>query len=466
MAIRVEKDLLGLRDVPAQAYWGVQTLRAVENFPITGTQISNHPYLVKGLATVKLACAAANYELGVLPQTQFEAIEVACTQVIAGQFHDQFIVDVIQGGAGTSTNMNANEVIANLALEHLGKEKGDYSVVNPNDHVNLSQSTNDAYPTALKVALLYNIADLQAALTYLEDAFSAKAIEFHSYLKMGSTQLQDAVPMTLGQEYRAFANMVAQARRRLADAATELYAINLGATAIGTGINAPSGYAQLVATKLADLSGLPVFTAPDLIQATVDVSGFVDVSSALKRAAVQISKISNDIRLLSSGPRAGLGEINIPATQAGSSIMPGKVNPVIPEVVSQVAFEIIGNDVTIAMAAEAGQLQLNAFEPVIFYKLDTGISHLAAACRTLVDNCINGTTANTDYLRGTVDNSIGLVTALNPILGYQASTSVAAEALTSGRNVAEIVLERNLMSAEDLAEVLSAEKLANLAPKA
>ncbi|XBH22655.1 aspartate ammonia-lyase [Jonesiaceae bacterium BS-20] len=464
MVNRKEKDLLGFRDVPAEAYWGVHTLRAVENFPITGIKISAHPNLVKALGTVKLACAQANFALGKLPQTQYDAIQAGCLQLIAGQHLDQFVVDVIQGGAGTSTNMNANEVIANLALEHLGKDKGDYTVVNPNDHVNLSQSTNDAYPTALKVALLYSLESLQGAMKYLQDALTAKAQEFHSVLKMGRTQMQDAVPMTLGQEFAAYAHMVAKDRQMLLTAATELYEINLGATAIGTGINAPEGYTALAASKLSDITEYPIHSAGNLVAATSDVSSFVEVSSALKRAAVKLSKVCNDLRLLSSGPRAGFGEINLPATQAGSSIMPGKVNPVIPEVVSQVAFEIIGNDVTIAMAAEAGQLELNAFEPVIFHKLDSGINHFAAACRTLVDNCISGITANVDYLRASVDQSIGLATALNPVIGYQAATSVAAEALESGRGVAEIVLERGLMTQEDLAVVLSAEKLANLKP--
>lgn len=464
METRQERDLLGVREIPIDAYWGVQTLRAVENFPITGTQISAHPFLVKGLAVVKWACAQANHELGKLPDTQFEAIEAACRQLIEGQHADQFIVDVIQGGAGTSTNMNANEVIANMALEHLGKAKGDYAVVNPNDHVNLSQSTNDAYPTSAKVALLYSLEVLQGSMKYLQDALDAKAREFHSVLKMGRTQMQDAVPMTLGQEFSAFAHMIGEDRSRLLLAATELYEINLGATAIGTGINAPEGYAELAASKLSDITEFPMHTAPNLVEATQDVSSFVEVSSALKRAALKISKICNDLRLLSSGPRAGFNEINLPATQAGSSIMPGKVNPVIPEVVTQVAYEIVGNDVTISMAAEAGQLQLNAFEPVIFHKLDSGINHLAAACRTLVDNCVTGITANTERLRNDVDQSIGLATALNPIIGYQEATSIAAQALKTGRGVAEIVLERGLLSEAELIEVLSADKLANLKP--
>ncbi|WP_019148148.1 aspartate ammonia-lyase [Timonella senegalensis] len=461
---RQEKDLLGYRDIPDNAYWGVQTLRAVENFPITGLTIQTHPNLIKGLAAVKLACARTNQELGILPSGVAEPIIAACQRIMAGELHDQFIVDVIQGGAGTSTNMNANEVIANLALEIIGETRGNYAVINPNDHVNLSQSTNDIYPTALKIALLYSIVDLRAAMAHLQAAFAAKSREFYHVLKMGRTQLQDAVPMTLGQEFGAFAIMIGEDRDRITEVSALLTEINLGATAIGTGINAPEGYAALAAEHLSEITGFSVSTAADLVEATQDVGSLVQTSGTLKRVAVKLSKICNDLRLLSSGPRAGFGEINLPAMQAGSSIMPGKVNPVIPEVVSQVAYEVIGNDVAISMAAEAGQLQLNAFEPVIFHKLDAGINHLTAACYTLADRCVSGITANEARLKDMVEHSIGLATALNPILGYSVATGIAAEALVSGRGVAEIVNERGLMTPEQLAEVLSPTRLANLRP--
>lgn len=462
--VRQERDLLGYRDIPANVYWGIQTLRAVENFPITGHPISSHPNLIKGLCAVKMACAQANAELGHLDERRTAAIVNAGARIMSGELHDQFIVDVIQGGAGTSTNMNANEVITNLALEIYGSDKARYDVINPNDHVNLSQSTNDAYPTALKIALLYSIEGLKAAMSTLEQAFESKAGEFYSILKMGRTQLQDAVPMTLGQEFRAFAVMIAEDRARVEEVAQLLTEINLGATAIGTGINAPEGYAALAASHLSSISGFSVTTAADLVEATQDVGSFVQMSGTLKRVAVKLSKICNDLRLLSSGPRAGFGEINLPAMQAGSSIMPGKVNPVIPEMVSQVAYEVIGNDVTISMAAEAGQLQLNAFEPIIFHKLDAGISHLTAACLTLASRCVNGITANEARLREMVEHSIGLATALNPFLGYSTATSIAAEALTTGRGVAEIVRERGLMTDAELAQVLSPQRLANLRP--
>lgn len=462
--VRQEKDLLGYRDIPADVYWGVQTLRAVENFPISGQQISSHPHLIKGLAAVKMACARSNAALGHLDPAIADAITSACERIMAGELHDQFVVDVIQGGAGTSTNMNANEVITNLALEIHGAQKAQYEVINPNDHVNLSQSTNDVYPTSLKVALLYSIEKLTAAMTYLEQMFDKKAVEFYEILKMGRTQLQDAVPMTLGQEFKAFAIMIGEDRARIQEVSQLLTEINLGATAIGTGINAPQGYTELAAHNLSEISGFALVTAPDLVEATQDVGSFVQLSGTLKRVAVKLSKICNDLRLLSSGPRAGFGEINLPAMQAGSSIMPGKVNPVIPEVVSQVAYEVIGNDVAISMAAEAGQLQLNAFEPIIFHKLDAGIAHLTNACMTLADRCVSGISANEDRLRSMVEHSIGLATALNPYLGYAAATSIAADALATGRGVAEIVRERGLMTDEELAEVLSPQRLANLRP--
>ncbi|MCX3060888.1 aspartate ammonia-lyase [Streptomyces beihaiensis] len=459
-AFRREHDLLGERDVPADAYWGVHTLRAVENFPITGTPISVHPRLIDALAAVKEAAALANEELGLLTPAKAEAIVTACREIRSGKLHDQFVVDVVQGGAGTSTNMNANEVVANRALELLGHPKGSYQHLHPNEDVNLGQSTNDAYPTALRIATIESARGLLRAMAVLQDAFAAKAVEFRSVLKMGRTQLQDAVPMTLGQEFSTYAVMLEEDRGRLAEAVELIHEINLGATAIGTGLNAPAGYAEAARRHLAAITGLPLVTSVNLVEATQDCGAFVQLSGVLKRIAVKLSKTCNDLRLLSSGPRAGLGEINLPPVQAGSSIMPGKVNPVIPEVVNQVAFEVIGSDVTITMAAEAGQLQLNAFEPVILHALSRGITSLSAACRTLAERCVSGITANEAALRASVENSIGLVTALNPHIGYEAATAVAKEALATGRGVAELALEKGLLPPDQLAELLTPERLA------
>ncbi|MCU1679508.1 MAG: aspartate ammonia-lyase [Amycolatopsis sp.] len=462
MPIRIEHDLLGDKEVPADAYWGVHTARARENFPITGTAISAYPHLIEALASVKEAAARANGELGLLEPDVADAIVAACTEIRGGALHEQFVVDVIQGGAGTSTNMNANEVIANRALELLGHKKGDYTRVHPNEHVNRSQSTNDAYPTAVNVATIIAVRELSSAMTVLETAFAAKAVEFHDLLKMGRTQLQDAVPMTLGQEFGTYAVMLGEDRLRLTEAVTLLHEINLGATAIGTGLNAPDGYAEAACRHLAEITGLPVVTAADLIEATQDCGAFVHLSGVLKRIAVKLSKSCNDLRLLSSGPRAGFNEINLPPVQAGSSIMPGKINPVIPEVVNQVAFEVIGNDVTVTMAAEAGQLQLNAFEPIILHSLSESITHLKAACLVLAERCVAGITANPDVLLGYVTNSIGLVTALNPAIGYAAATEIAKEALATGRGVAELVIEKGLLPPEQLAALLRPETLAKL----
>jgi aspartate ammonia-lyase len=458
---RHEHDLLGDRYVPADAYWGVHTLRASENFPISGTAISAYPHLINALAAVKEAAARANEELGLLTPGKADAIAAACREIRDdGRLHDQFVVDVIQGGAGTSTNMNANEVIANRALEILGHDKGDYGHLHPNEDVNLSQSTNDVYPTAVKVATIIAVRQLLDAMGVLREAFAAKAEEFRDVLKMGRTQLQDAVPMTLGQEFSTYAVMLEEDQSRLAEAVSLVHEINLGATAIGTGLNAPTGYAEAARRHLAAITGLPLVTAANLVEATQDCGAFVHLSGVLKRIAVKLSKSCNDLRLLSSGPRAGLAEINLPPVQAGSSIMPGKVNPVIPEVVNQVAFEVIGNDVTITMAAEAGQLQLNAFEPIILHSLSESITHLRAACLTLAERCVSGITANTETLRATVENSIGLVTALNPHIGYTAATGIAQEALATGRGVAELVLERGLLPADRLAALLRPEEVA------
>ncbi|MFD6433383.1 aspartate ammonia-lyase [Streptomyces venezuelae] len=462
-ALRREHDLLGDRDVPADAYWGIHSLRATENFPITGIPISVYPQLIDALAAVKEAAARANEELGLLPKAKADAIAAACREIRSGRLHDQFVVDVIQGGAGTSTNMNANEVVANRALELLGHPKGAYEHLHPNEDVNLSQSTNDVYPTAVKVATVSAVHGLLRAMAVVQDAFAAKALEFRDVLKMGRTQLQDAVPMTLGQEFSAYAVMIDEDRARLAEAAELIHEINLGATAIGTGLNAPAGYAETARRHLAEITGMPLVTAANLVEATQDCGAFVHLSGVLKRIAVKLSKSCNDLRLLSSGPRAGLNEINLPPVQAGSSIMPGKVNPVIPEVVNQVAFEVIGNDVTITMAAEAGQLQLNAFEPVILHSLAKSITSLRAACMTLAERCVTGITANTEVLRASVETSIGLVTALNPHIGYTAATEIAQEALSTGRGVAELVLEKGLLPAERLAELLTPERVAGAA---
>ena len=456
---RVEHDLLGERQVPAGAYFGVHTLRAFENFPITGNPISIYPDLIRALACIKQAAALANQELGLLDQERTEAIVKACEEIRAGELHEHFVVDVIQGGAGTSTNMNANEVIANRALEFLGRERGQYAHLHPNEHVNLSQSTNDVYPTSLKLAAWFGIERLVDAMGVLRRAFETKADEFNDVLKMGRTQLQDAVPMTLGQEFSTYAVMLGEDEERLKEAALLICEINLGATAIGTGINAHPEYARLVCWRLGEITGIPLVTAPNLIEATQDCGGFVQLSGVLKRVAVKLSKTCNDLRLLSSGPRTGLGEINLPPMQAGSSIMPGKVNPVIPEVVNQIAFEVIGNDVTVSFAAEAGQLQLNAFEPIIAHSLFKSITHLRNGCLTLAERCVKGITANREHLRASVEHSIGIVTALNPYIGYANATEIAQQALATGKSVYNLVLERKLLSKEELDAILQPEIL-------
>ena len=456
---RTEHDLLGDRDVPAHAYYGVHTLRALENFPITGTAISIYPDLVIALACVKQAAAMANNELGLLDEKRAQAIRLACEEVRAGKLLQEFVVDVIQGGAGTSTNMNANEVICNRALELLGHGKGEYRHLHPLDHVNMSQSTNDVYPTAVKLALQFGIRRLAAEMRALRLAFEAKAAEFNDVLKVGRTQLQDAVPMTLGQEFSTYAVMLGEDESRLAEAAALVREINLGATAIGTGINAHPDYAALATQRLSEVSGFEFLVSPNLVEATQDAGAFVQLSGVLKRVAVKLSKTCNDLRLLSSGPRAGIGEINLPAVQAGSSIMPGKVNPVIPEVVNQIAFEAIGNDITVTMAAEAGQLQLNAFEPIIAHSLFKSLAHLAAGCRTLGERCVKGITANRERARRLMDESTALVTALNPIIGYARASEVAQESLASGRRVADLVLEKGWMTREQLDDALRPEAL-------
>jgi aspartate ammonia-lyase len=452
---RQEHDLLGERDVPYEALYGVQTLRALENFPITGIPLREFPVLIESLAAVKEAAAQTNFELGLLEPEHAEVIIRAAREIRAGRHHEHFLVDMIQGGAGTSTNMNANEVIANRALELSNQQRGAYEVISPNDHVNLSQSTNDVYPTAVRIALHKSLSGFRIELARLADAFGAKGVEFAPLIKMGRTQMQDAVPMTLGQEFMAFAHTLQEDVDRLGEAQSLICEINLGATAIGTGINAPPGYAELACRHLAVIAEVPVITAFDLVEATSDTGAFVQLSGVMKRTATKLSKICNDLRLLSSGPRAGFGEINLPAMQPGSSIMPGKVNPVIPEVVNQVCFEVIGGDVTVTMAAEAGQLQLNAFEPVIAYRLLRGLDMLRNACIVLRERCVTGITANADRMRYFVEHSIGIVTALVPVLGYEIATDIAKTALASGRGVFDLVLERKLLTREQLDDILN-----------
>ena len=457
--MRQEHDFIGIKTIPPDAYWGVHSARAVENFPITGHTVAHMPELIRAFAFVKKAAAQANLQLGAINETQATAISQACDDLIAGQLHEQFVVDVIQGGAGTSTNMNANEVIANRALEHLGLPKGSYDAIHPNDHVNASQSTNDAYPTAVKLATYAGIQKLLTALAELRGAFEAKAHEFVPILKIGRTQLQDAVPMTLGQEFAAFASMIADDEKRLRESAYLMSEMNMGGTAIGTGINAPVGYADAVIAALGRISGVPVAKASDLIAATGDTGAFADISGVLKRVAVKLSKISNDLRLLSSGPQAGVADIRLPARQAGSSIMPGKVNPVIPEVMNQVCFEVIGNDAAITMAVEAGQLQLNAFEPLMAWALHKSLTHLCSACRTLQVNCVEGIEANAPLLDARIAESVTLVTALNPLIGYEKAARIAKTAIANGKRIAVVAEELGIMSEVEMTKLLVADKL-------
>jgi aspartate ammonia-lyase len=461
---RTEHDLLGEREVPADAKYGVQTLRALENFPITGIRLAHFPHLVRGLAMVKQAAARANRKLGLLEPDIAEAIDRACQEVVDGNWHGHFMVDVVQGGAGTSTNMNANEVIANRALELLGHDRGDYQWCHPNNHVNLGQSTNDAYPTAVRLAAVLKLQQVLDTLRSLESALRDKAVEFHEVLKMGRTQLQDAVPMTLGQEFEAFAVTTAEDISRLEETSRLLLEINLGGTAIGTGINADPRYPELAVSELKRICGFDLKLAPNLVEATPDTGAFVMFSGVLKRVAVKLSKMCNDLRLLSSGPRCGLNEINLPAMQPGSSIMPGKVNPVIPEVVNQVAFQIIGNDLTITLAAEAGQLQLNVMEPVIAFNLFESLDMLSAAVGVLTTRCVRGITANEAHCRAMVEGSIGVVTALVPVVGYEAASDLAKAAITTGRPVRELVLERGLVEATELDYLLSPEGMTRPRP--
>lgn len=456
---RNEHDLLGDREVPYEYYYGIQTLRALENFNISGVTLNFYPLLIEALAMVKKAAALANNELGLLSKPLTDAIVQACDEIINGKFHSHFVVDMIQGGAGTSTNMNANEVIANRALEILGYEKGDYQHCHPNNHVNLSQSTNDAYPTAVKIALINSNKKLTEVLKELVQSFRNKASEFSQIIKMGRTQLQDAVPMTLGQEFEAYAVMLNEEVQRLEQNARLFLEVNMGATAIGTGINSHPDYSATVINYLDDVTGLNIVLAENLVEATQDTGAFIMYSSAVKRLAVKLSKISNDLRLLSSGPRTGINEINLPPMQPGSSIMPGKVNPVIPEVVNQIAFKVIGNDLAVTMAAEGGQLELNVFEPLIVQSLFESIEMLKNGMMTLKLRCIDGITANEKRCRELVESSIGIVTALNPALGYETCTSLAKEALDTNRGVYELVLEKKLLSKTELDDLLKPENM-------
>ncbi len=457
--MRLEHDFLGEMEIPANIYYGIQTMRALENFYVSGQPISTFPEFIRALAWIKKAAAKANAKLGVLPENIEKGICAACDAIIEGKLLDQFPVDVIQGGAGTSTNMNANEVIANRALEIMGHQKGEYQYCHPNNHVNCSQSTNDAYPSALRLALYVKLGRLIGDIDYLRQGFAAKGDEFAHVVKMGRTQLQDAVPMTLGMEFHAYANTLGEEITRLEEARKLALEINMGATAIGTGICSPKGYIDLVIKELWAVSGIPVKSSPNLVEATWDTGCYVQISGALKRSATKISKICNDLRLLSSGPRTGLNEINLPKMQPGSSIMPGKVNPVMPEMVNQICFDIMGKDVTIAIASEAGQLELNVMEPIMALCMFNGINRLGKGIRALQDRCVNGITANTERCRQMVEHSIGIVTALLPYIGYEKAAAIAKEALATGKSVVQLAIDQNLLATGEIEKILSPENM-------
>ncbi|MGM0419706.1 MAG: aspartate ammonia-lyase [Bacillota bacterium] len=453
METRLEKDSIGSKSVPAEAYYGIQSLRAAENFKITNLNI--HPRLIKALAMVKKAAAISNKKIGLLAEKKADAIIQACDEVVSGSLKDQFIVDAVQGGAGTSINMNMNEVLANRATEILGGKKGDYIEVHPNNHVNMGQSTNDVIPTAVRVAVIGMLEELIDEIEKLTISFEDKAEEFNEVIKMGRTQLQDAVPIRLGQEFNAYATATKRDSKRIAGTIDDLKIINLGATAIGTGLNADLEYVNNVTEILNDITGRELVQADDLIDATQNVDALVGVSSVLKTAATNLSKIANDLRLMSSGPRTGINEISLPAVQPGSSIMPGKVNPVIPEVINQIAFQIIGNDMTITMAAEAGQLELNVMQPVLIYDLFQSIEMLKNGIITFNNNCVKGIEANKARCKMLVENSVGIITAINPHVGYEAAARVAKKALAEGRSVREIILEEGILSEKELEEILN-----------
>ena len=459
MKTRTEQDSLGSWKVPAEADYGVHTARAAANFPITGTLLRHYPELITSLAMTKQAAALANAESGILEPRIATAIGAACDKLIAGENHKHFIVDMLQGGAGTSTNMNANEVIANMALRELGEERGRYDIVHPNDHVNLSQSTNDVYPTAVRLTMLRECPALIVQQEALRLAFEDKAKAFHHVIKVGRTQLMDAVPMRLGSEFHAFGINVGEDIDRLREFSSLLREVNLGGTAIGTGINTPKDYSRRVIAHLSKISGVNLVAAGDLIEATSDMGAFVTFSGVLKRIAVKLSKICNDLRLLNSGPRAGFGEIKLPAVQAGSSIMPGKVNPVMPEVMNQIAYQVIGNDLTVTFGAEAGQLQLNAMEPVIVFNILQSMRMLTRGMKVLRENCIVGIEADEERCRELLEHSLVAVTAINPFVGYVEASRVAKEAMKSRRSIRDVVLSEDLMTQEQLAQAFSVENL-------
>ena len=462
MAFRIEKDFLGDKQVPEHAYYGVQTVRGMENFHITGMPMSREPYFVKAFGYVKKAAAMANRDLGVLDRQIADAIIRGCDRVIAGEMNDQFVTDFIQGGAGTSTNMNANEVIANLALESLGHKKGEYQYVNPNDHVNFGQSTNDVYPTAFHLGLILRLGSYMEALRQLQNAFYAKAREFDKVLKMGRTHLQDAVPMSMGAEFHGWGTTIGEEVKRIGEVRQVLHGINLGATAIGTTVTAAPGYPELATKHLSDITGIKFTLASDLIEATSDTGDYVLLSGVLKHTSTKLTKICNDIRMLASGPRCGLNEINLPQMQPGSSIMPGKVNPVIPEVVNQTGFLVIGLDLTVTLAASAGQLQLNVMEPVITFALFGSIAAMERAVTSLRVNCIEGITANAEHTRDMVLNSLGIVTVLKPSLGYKQCSELAHEGHETGKSLHDIVVtEKKLLTQQKWDEVFSFENLIN-----
>jgi aspartate ammonia-lyase len=459
---RVEKDLLGEKKIPADAYYGVQTARALENFKISGVLINHYPGFVEAWAIVKLAAARANTDVGAMKKETLDAIEKACRAVLDGKYHDQFLVDWYQGGAGTSTNMNANEVLANIALELIGRKKGEYQIVEPHDHLNMSQSTNDSYPTAIKVAFLLRNDKLIEELQRLVASFRAKGDAFLEIVKMGRTEMQDAVPMTVGQEFHAFAASLEGEIQLLRDAEKYLYPVNMGATAIGTGINVPKGYAEKCAAHLAKLTGKPIVPAGDMLAATWDQQGFVVYSSALKSLAIKLSKIASDLILLASGPRAGLFEINLPALQPGSSIMPGKVNPVMPELMNIVAFRVMGNDYSVTLAAHSGQLQLNAYEPLAGLAVLESQGLLFSTSSAFRTKCVDGITVNEKMLEHYLQTTVGIVTALNPVLGYEKATELAGEAYKSGKGILEIIREKRILSEQQIKELLDPVKLSGL----
>ena len=461
---RTEKDLLGEKQVPADAYYGVQTMRALENFQLSGVAINHYPGFVEAWAYVKLAAAQANYDVGAMKKDRLDAIEKACNAVLAGKYHDQFQVDWYQGGAGTSTNMNANEVLANIGLELTGHKKGEYQYLEPHDDLNRSQSTNDSYPTAIKVALILRNGKLVEELQMLADSFRAKGKQYLMVVKMGRTELQDAVPMTVGQEFYAFASSLESQIQLLKDSEKPLYVENMGATAIGTGINVPKGYEEKFAEHLSKLLNKPIVPAPDMIAATWDQQGFVDYSSSLKSLAVKLSKISSDLILLTSGPRAGLNEIDLPAIQPGSSIMPGKVNPVVPEVMNLVTFRVIGNDLVVTLAAHSGQLQLNAYEPVEGLAMIESQSLLYNTSKLMRTRCVDGIVVDEKQLQHYMETTVGIVTALNPIIGYEKATELANEAYSSGKGIIEIIREQHVLTEAQIKELLDPAKLTNIDP--